>query len=402
MKILIVNTFYYPNEMGGAENSCRVLAESMVREGHEVSVVSTTGEKSHQATLNGVSLFYIKLFNVFWHGSPGRKGILRGVLWHLLDMFNPLMAYRFYKVLNEVRPDVVHTNNLVGFSCSVWWVCKLLKIPVVHTLRDYYLKCFRSNMRKNGDNCPTQCASCKCLTFARKRLSRSVDTCVGNSQFMVDSHLGAGYFDPKKKQQVIYNAWAPDYDVEEHHKYKLAAGSQNIFGFIGRIAEEKGVELLCDAFLQVLGSRSWSEGKKPLLKIAGSGEDDYVNYLKDRYQNERIVFLGKVKAEEFYSKIDFVVVPSLWEEPLARVVFEAFFFSVPVITSDKGGSPEAVKDKWDGFVFSDREGLVKIMTDLSLSGSADTFLRAYTSRCEFEVSGLIDKYALAYFNSSSS
>lgn len=351
MKILIVNTFYYPNEMGGAESSCRVLAESMVEQGHSVSVVSTTDKASFSGSLNGVSLYYLKLFNVFWHGAPRKKNKIKGILWHLLDFFNPVMGYRFYKLVKKIKPDVVHTNNIVGFSCSVWLVCKLLNIKVVHTLRDYYLKCFRSNMRKNGENCEKQCISCVCLTASRKLLSKTVTSCVGNSQFMVDSHLNSGYFDPRKNSSVIFNAWSPNYDVEAHHNHKLKVGSKNIIGFIGRVAEEKGIEVLCSAFLKLL-DEEWPEDKIPYLKIAGTGDDTYMNYLNEQFKHPRIEFLGKVKPEGFYKEIDFVVVPSLWEEPLARVVFESFFFSIPVISSNKGGNPEVIEPGINGDIFN--------------------------------------------------
>lgn len=396
MNILIVNTFYHPNQAGGAEHSCRVLAESMARDGHNVSVVSTTNQASYQAELNGVTLYYISLFNVFWHGLAGSKGVLRGILWHLLDFFNPVMAYRFYRVLTEVKPDVVHTNNIVGFSCSIWWVCKILKIPIVHTLRDYYLKCFRSNMRKNGNNCSAQCAPCKCLTFARKCVSRSVSVCVGNSHFMVKTHVDDGYFDLKKKQTVIYNAWKPDYDIEAHHRHKLSTGSSNVVGFIGRIAEEKGVELLCDAFLSVFSSQQWDPKKKPLLKIAGQGDSSYIRLLKKRYAHERIVFLGKVKAVDFYSQVDVVVVPSLWEEPLARVVFEAFFFSVPVISSSRGGNPEIITNGRNGFIFSTRNDLEKVLWNVLGKDISEYIVEAFLARKGFETPRLVESYSAVY------
>lgn len=397
MKILIVNTFYYPNEMGGAESSCRVLAESLAREGNEVVVVSTTNRPSYQDEKNGVKLIYINLFNIFWHGMPGRKGMLKGIIWHILDMFNPVMGYRFYNVIKQLKPDVVHTNNIVGFSCAVWLACRLRNVPVVHTLRDFYLKCFRSNMRKRGHNCEAQCIACQCLTLPRKYLSRSVATCVGNSQYMLDSHLGDGYFRSSVKTQVIYNAWAPDYDIESHHQQKLNCFSARRFGFIGRIAEEKGVELLCEAFLELLAGNEWSEEGVPELYIAGDGDVYYLDTLKNRFSHGRIHFVGKVKPEDFYSRIDYLVVPSLWEEPLARVVFEAFFFSVPVITTRKGGNPEIVIEGLNGFI-SDPD-LPSLTSTLNMAMSVDyrkLVFSAYRSRVSHEPKNLLLKYSDVY------
>ena len=38
MRVLIVNTFYYPNMQGGAEQSVKLLAENLLKQGHTVAV----------------------------------------------------------------------------------------------------------------------------------------------------------------------------------------------------------------------------------------------------------------------------------------------------------------------------------------------------------------------------
>lgn len=37
MRVLIVNTFYYPNMQGGAEQSVKLLAENLLRHGNDTS-----------------------------------------------------------------------------------------------------------------------------------------------------------------------------------------------------------------------------------------------------------------------------------------------------------------------------------------------------------------------------
>ena len=46
-----------------------------------------------------------------------------------------------------------------------------------------------------------------------------------------------------------------------------------------------------------------------------------------------------------------VVVPSAWEEPLARVILEAMSVATPVIARATGGSPEAITRGSDGFLY---------------------------------------------------
>lgn len=45
MRVLIVNTLYYPYKIGGAEVSVQLLAEELTRKGHQVRVVCLHHEK---------------------------------------------------------------------------------------------------------------------------------------------------------------------------------------------------------------------------------------------------------------------------------------------------------------------------------------------------------------------
>jgi glycosyltransferase involved in cell wall biosynthesis len=49
-----------------------------------------------------------------------------------------------------------------------------------------------------------------------------------------------------------------------------------------------------------------------------------------------------------YASADVVVVPSVWPEPLSRVLIEAMHFGRPVVATRVGGSPELVDDDVTG------------------------------------------------------
>ncbi len=46
MKIMIFNSLYYPYRVGGAEISVQLLAEELVRIGHDVKVITLHEKKS--------------------------------------------------------------------------------------------------------------------------------------------------------------------------------------------------------------------------------------------------------------------------------------------------------------------------------------------------------------------
>jgi len=55
-----------------------------------------------------------------------------------------------------------------------------------------------------------------------------------------------------------------------------------------------------------------------------------------------VEFLGYVPDTQFYTRVDVVVTPSLWDEPLPRTVLEAFGYGLTVISTARGGIPEVV------------------------------------------------------------
>ena len=113
---------------------------------------------------------------------------------------------------------------------------------------------------------------------------------------------------------------------------------------MGRIDIRKGVELLLKEFTL------FNDGKYELL-IAGEGKKYYVENLKKRY-NKNIKYLGFVNKKKFLCEIDILVIPSLWNEPLTRVILESYSYGVCVIATSTGGTPEIVDDGKTGFLFN--------------------------------------------------
>ena len=109
-----------------------------------------------------------------------------------------------------------------------------------------------------------------------------------------------------------------------------------VFGFIGRVEEEKGIETLLTATRQLRPS-NWK------LKIAGRGLDGYVDKLGRRFPDSRIEWLGFTDAAEFYASVDVVVIPSLWAEPLPYVCVESLHAGKSLICASAGGIPEIAR-----------------------------------------------------------
>jgi glycosyltransferase involved in cell wall biosynthesis len=76
-----------------------------------------------------------------------------------------------------------------------------------------------------------------------------------------------------------------------------------------------------------------------------------------------------------------VLVPSAWEEPLARVILEAMSVGTPVIARATGGSPEAISAGRDGFLYSTIEELGAALEALADAGTAATIGAAALATC---------------------
>lgn len=362
MKIALVNTLYEPYQVGGAERAVQILAEGLHRRGHSVCVI-TLGEadRDRRGVVGGVTVHRLALQNWYWPYSGCAGNAAQRTAWHVRDFHNAAMSARVGSVLELESPDVLHTNNVAGFSVGIWAQAAARRVPVVHTLHDYYLMCPPSAMcRKTGPerivNCEQICA--RCLPFAayRRRASHAVQAVAGVSEYILDRHRSAGFFRNSRTAKVIYNSVRPARARDRQREKRTLA-----FGFIGRICEEKGVRWLLEAF---------TRNADPLgrLVVAGKGEARFVESLKAEFSSPSVAFIGHVDPAVFYEQVDVVVIPSLWHEPFGRTAIEALAYGIPVIASNRGGIPEAIQDGLTGIVVDPGEpgSLARAMTRLCL------------------------------------
>jgi len=388
MKVLLINSLYFPNNIGGAEISTQILAEGLYGSGHE-PVVVTVSDKEHIDTVNNVKIYYISYSNLYFFISSKKYNKVLRMLWHIADTFNPVILYKIKRIIKSEKPDIAHTNNLLGLSVSAWKILRKNKIPIIHTIRDYYLLCWRSSMFNRGRNCHKQCWSCKILSAPKKYFSKYVDRIVGISSFILKQHLQSGYFGSIKKE-VIYNPIKPGF---------LKAKSINKplkFGYIGTISKSKGAFFLMDVF-------SGLNNNQIKLLIYGNARDKKnEKVIKDKYEKDNIYFCGFEDPAIIFREIDVLIVPSLWNEPLSRVILESYSNGVPVIASERGGIREIVEDGKTGFLFDpciggDLEEKIKRFTDdTSQIFSMSVFCLEKAK--EFSQKRITEKYINVYNN----
>ena len=357
MKILFVISTYGPSGAGSGI-SVQNLAEGCAARGHETVVLCLLKDpdaEPFEETQNGVRVIHRKIRNLYPLGVKNNPK-WRKLLWHLLDIYNPFAAWDTYKILKSEKPDVVNTSVIAGFSTSIHWIARLLKIPTIHTMRDYYLMCKQNAMYPNGKTCETICASCQPFLKTRVITSNYVSLFLANSQYVLDQHIKHKALPPNVPSFAQFNMNAGN-EIDKARKFPKNRPLR--FGFIGRLAPSKGLENLIKAF-------AIADTKNAELKIGGYGQENYVEQLKEQAKGLNIEFLGRVKAQEFYRDIDVLICPSVYGEPLPRVVYEGYRYALPVIASNAGGTPEIVDEGKTGFVYpaDDTNVLAKYIEDI--------------------------------------
>lgn len=151
---------------------------------------------------------------------------------------------------------------------------------------------------------------------------------------------------------TLYN-WAPEVPVVEASKSK---GSKNItVGFLGRVSQIKGTDLLAQAIYQL--NRSQSDFRFELViggeaRFVNDGVQDRVNSALELL-GDSLITLGWVEPAEFFSQVDCVAMPSQWDEPFGLVAVEAMSAKVPLLVTRSGALPSIVGENYPWIVERD-------------------------------------------------
>lgn len=341
--ILIINSFYSPHIRGGAEIICQEQAETLAKQGYNISVLTTADKdiKIKSEYVNNIKVYRVGIKNIYWPSNKKKHSGLHRFLWHIKDIYNYSMRPYIREIIKRENPNIVICHNITGFSISIWDEIKKYNIPIIQVLHDQYLKCPNSNGFKNNKICKGQCLLCKIMRLPHRKKSNNIDAVVGVSKFVLTSLSQLDYF-KNIPQYVIHNA---RYIPDTNFPITWDGNSTLKFGYIGTLSKVKGVEWLINTFLELKDINA-------TLTIAGKGESkEYESYLHSLANGDkRIKFVGYVKSTDFYKNIHVSIIPSLWPDTFPGVTYESCAYHVPVITTNNGGIPEVIKDNTNGII----------------------------------------------------
>lgn len=324
MRVLIVNIYYYPNNVGGTESVVQMLAEGLVKSGASVAVFTGDGnqERIYKEEINGVRV-YRGVKGKYVMPNAGETNPLNiKIRNNIRNRCNLSVKKELDYVCDDFCPDVIHTHNLVGLSTQIWRYCKEKKLPVIHTLHDYWLQDARFKL------------------FGRNN-AKYVNAVTAPSEFVVTKFKTDRYF-PSGNYYVIPNG----IDLDAEHltqlvKQKLQKSNEEPvqFLYVGQLGSIKGLDHLL---------RNFSKWENHNVKLAICGKGFLENEVIEAAEKDpRIHYYGQLTRLELakvYEASDVLVAPSVWDEPFGMVAIEAYANALIVVAGNRGGLADIVSD----------------------------------------------------------
>ena len=331
MKILMLTWEYPPRIVGGIARVVHDLSKRLIKDGHEVTVVTYRDNASVPEYENDKGVNVYRVDNYMIHPN-------NFIDWIMQLNFN-MMAKATEIINKEGGFDVIHAHDWL-----VTYAAKSLKnaydIPIVATIHA------TEAGRNSGIHDDTQ----RYINDTEWLLTYEATEVIVNSNYM-KNELQRLFGLPFDKINVIPNGInlnnfvgiERDYDFRRQY----AMDNEKIILYVGRLVYEKGIQHLIAAMPKILSN--YNDAK---LIIVGKG--GMLDELKAETSNlgldSKVYFTGYMdskKIQKMYKCADVAVFPSTYE-PFGIVALEAMLAGVPTVVSDIGGLDEIVLHGVDG------------------------------------------------------
>jgi glycosyltransferase involved in cell wall biosynthesis len=353
MRICLINNLFGPDARGGAERIVEREADGLAALGHAVTVISAvrpteasgvtcapSGCGSEAGKPGSATHRTFVAPNFFPYHDLGRHGLAARLFWHIRDMFGTAASRRLGALLDDARPDAVHTHNLMGIGFRTSHLLRHRGLRHVHTVHDVQL------LHPSGLITPEAAArpglEVNVYIAIMRRLMGSPAEVLFPSENLMRLHERHGFF-PKSRRSVLRNP-APTAASSERIMPTTAS-----FVFVGQLEPHKGVRKLLNA---------WRESglSSATLRLAGDGS---LRHEIGQDLPPGVKSLGRLPPSEINALLieaTALIFPSEVIENAPSAILEALAVGTPVIAAKVGGVPELVTDGKNGFLFAPGDG----------------------------------------------
>ena len=290
------------------------------------------------------------------------KDKVSSVKFRLNSLYNSKAKKNLEKVIEEIKPDVIHIHCPVELSFSIILAIKKYKIPYIITIHDPGFVC---PILGTGEQKCTLCSK-SLLNCVKKKCSRNNYFCSMYVAFkfwinklLLNTYLPKkllfpskalkDYVESTKYRLNVSHSVFPNTLDKEYENIQPNYSNDRYFLFVGSLYNAKGIDILLNAIKDL--------PKDINFHIVGKGTSESENRYKsfaDENNLSNVKFLGQLDRQEIlkeYQKCIALIVPSNWFEIFGMINIEAFINGKPVIASDIGGIPEIVEHDKTGLLF---------------------------------------------------
>ena len=327
---------------------------------------------------------------------------------------NSFVDKEFERFLDEIKPDIVHFQHLLGLSASMLKIAKQRRIPAILTLHDFWFLCPQVQLLTNdnqvcsGPDSKDKCANCEKIPYTYGKLKSFHDRIGKFLKYPPEPLKTVKELLPWKIRTVLKEKFLKTRpaisSIPPNMRANMIAKRSS---FLRDMLDKVDVILAPSGFLRekfihygiaknrifhlghgiehrplinfskessnkfrfgFVGNVSEHKGIRVLIRafnkikrdnaslfIFGHYDQAYLSKLRRELRTDsRITFYGPFDNREIssvFSKIDVLVYPSIWYENQPITILEALLAKIPIITSDLGGMAELVQDRITGLLF---------------------------------------------------
>lgn len=359
MKILQLLCF--PLYGSGSGTYVRKLSETLIKNGHEVAIaVPDTRE------LKGVKIYPIKLpFMVAFTGHPEypEAKLYSQLSGAELNDVQTAFSDAVIKAVEDYKPDVIHVHHASNLS----WVANYVKsVYQIHYI-----------VTSHNTDVINAVLDKRYIPLTQDALNRAdiITAVSANTRERLLKIIGKGYTNLTRKTKISpCGVDTKAFSVLGNTKNAIAKfhlQGKKVVLYSGKITVIKGVDLVIKA------AKSFPE---VAFVIMGDGEErKKMEELIQKTKVNNVILTGYLGSNdkkligELYRAATVVVAPSTVSEGLPLSVLEAMSSGTPVVASNIGGIPTAVKHMKNGLLIKPRstsalvEALKIILNDKKLA-----------------------------------
>lgn len=329
MKVCVIHNAY--EKFSGEERVVAQIGELLTAHGHELIGISRSS-----ADIDRI-----------------RFGKIRALL---SGIYNPFSRQTIFRVLKEQNPDIVHIHNLYPFfSPAILPICRQAGKPVVMTVHNYRLICPSGLFYSHGAVCE-RCRGGREIFCVLRNCENSRMKSVGYALRNYMARIRHYYLDnvtvfacltdfqrrilvaegfPKERTVVIPN-------MTDGQALGSDGSDGKYVGFVGRISQEKGVDLLMAAARRMPAIQFKAAGAYARMPALVACSPTNFQFLGPIAHSETAAFMANARV---------IVLCSRWYEGFPMTLVEAMIQGTPVVCPTIGGLADIVDDGVTGLLF---------------------------------------------------